>query len=472
MSIPVVPVNVTLEAPAPAQPTPAIEEPEKTFAGVLENVARARDRQEVEEGERPEKGEGEQDSSGDAKAAAQTAAAVSERKQASDQGKSGGDSAAREGKNTAPARDHAANPTASDQPAPRPSLMQVNADLDLMLKFKDTAARSFGVYLEKAGSDGRDVALLKKEPGRDVGREDGAKAPALKTVTREPGEKAKQDAIENAVRLMEPVEGQPSLTSADDPEAVARAGSADQSTDNQRQTTTTPVQGQPSDSDPSAGVNEEAKRTGSGSRPQQAAQQPAAETTESSPGSDASPPEAGPRRIDVEMSGKMSTPLNKAGTPTSPVANAASAEATPEVDIVNQIVQRARLMTRNGQELIEIQLKPDLLGKLLMRVEVADRAMTAQLTVQSEQVKNLIESQMQSLQNALEASGIRMHRMTVQVADGQKPDMEQHDGSGRDQMPPGDQRDRNRGDDSGPDGEQSQQQAAKSRKGGNVRITI
>ncbi|OGJ99578.1 MAG: hypothetical protein A2487_02340, partial [Candidatus Raymondbacteria bacterium RifOxyC12_full_50_8] len=97
--------------------------------------------------------------------------------------------------------------------------------------------------------------------------------------------------------------------------------------------------------------------------------------------------------------------------------NAATAN-THEKDIVGQIISRFQLFKgANGSE-INIQLKPEHLGQVRISLDIERNIVFARMQVENENVKHIVENNVQSLKTALEESGIKVERFEVTVASG------------------------------------------------------
>ncbi len=311
--------------------------------------------------------------------------------------------------------------------APRQSLLEANQELNLMLKFNAAASTSFEMQLKQTAAGQQDMAMLvpRKEvplpvkeatvPRGEMDREKPESAPVMAK-----GAADSRDTVRSET-------GRPAEGAASGQPEGARPQSADlradrgSSTGNPDAETSTPQKSRGGESTPTQSPSQRASMNAA-----------VAEVRVDETVTDAASEMAKPVTGD---------PLAKAGTIgpklASPLASAAPQKmAAPEVDLANQIVQSAKLLLKNGQESIEIRLKPDILGKLFMRIDVVDRVMTAQMTVQSEQVKTMIESQLQTLQTALESSGLRLNRVAISVEDSQRADSQKSDSWNHEQASP------------------------------------
>lgn len=107
----------------------------------------------------------------------------------------------------------------------------------------------------------------------------------------------------------------------------------------------------------------------------------------------------------------------------SSVTPASSAQQPVQTEeLFEQIVERAKLMVKvNGAEM-KIDLKPDSLGKLSIKVMFEDGLVTARFVTDNHQVKQMLESNLNTLRHNLENQGIKVDRTEVEVQVGNQPD--------------------------------------------------
>lgn len=87
-------------------------------------------------------------------------------------------------------------------------------------------------------------------------------------------------------------------------------------------------------------------------------------------------------------------------------------------EIVDQLVERVRIGHAGADEM-HIQLKPDWLGKVKIKVAVENGLVTAHFAAESETVKSLLESGMSLLRENLENQGFSLAEFSVDVSNGQ-----------------------------------------------------
>jgi len=64
---------------------------------------------------------------------------------------------------------------------------------------------------------------------------------------------------------------------------------------------------------------------------------------------------------------------------------------------------------------MKIQLQPEFLGKMIIKIALEDGLLTARFITDNNQVKHLLESNLAALRQSLEAQGIRVERTEVNV---------------------------------------------------------
>ncbi len=91
--------------------------------------------------------------------------------------------------------------------------------------------------------------------------------------------------------------------------------------------------------------------------------------------------------------------------------------------LFEQMVERTKIMVHNGQNEMEISLKPDHLGRLQFRLSVENHLVTANFVAESAQVKEVIESNLAQLKQQLQEAGITLDAFSVSVG-GEKTNKE------------------------------------------------
>jgi flagellar hook-length control protein FliK len=108
---------------------------------------------------------------------------------------------------------------------------------------------------------------------------------------------------------------------------------------------------------------------------------------------------------------------------TSNINSVLNVKATPimdrsmKIDIITQIMDKARSVLKNGQNMMKIQLKPERLGEVFMRISVEDGRVMAKVTTESLMAKDAIETNLYQLKESLSIQGIKIDKFNVFVGD-------------------------------------------------------
>jgi flagellar hook-length control protein FliK len=98
------------------------------------------------------------------------------------------------------------------------------------------------------------------------------------------------------------------------------------------------------------------------------------------------------------------------------VADTAKSSQMPDTkEIMDQIVKKTDLMVKLNNSEMKIHLKPEFLGKMLINVVVEDGVVTARFITENQNVKQVLEANMNSLRQSLESNGMRVDKTEVSV---------------------------------------------------------
>ncbi|MDD2620944.1 MAG: flagellar hook-length control protein FliK [Syntrophomonadaceae bacterium] len=92
----------------------------------------------------------------------------------------------------------------------------------------------------------------------------------------------------------------------------------------------------------------------------------------------------------------------------------ANLTAEPE-QVLEQLVKKAELMVKLNSSEMKIQLQPEFLGKMTIKIILEEGLVTAKFITDSHQVKHMLESNLNTLKQSLEAQGIRVEKTEVNV---------------------------------------------------------
>jgi len=94
-------------------------------------------------------------------------------------------------------------------------------------------------------------------------------------------------------------------------------------------------------------------------------------------------------------------------------------------EVLNQVVEQAKVIVGQDKSEMVIQLKPDHLGKLELKVVTEQGIVAAKFIAESQQVKEIIETNMQLLKDSLQKQGISIESINVQVGPDKQSEYQQ-----------------------------------------------
>jgi len=90
-------------------------------------------------------------------------------------------------------------------------------------------------------------------------------------------------------------------------------------------------------------------------------------------------------------------------------------EKSPEKSIMEQVINKAAEQVNQNKTEISLSLRPDNLGKVNINLVTKDGALTAQITAESNHVKDILTKGIESLKQSLEEHGVNVSNITVKV---------------------------------------------------------
>lgn len=84
-------------------------------------------------------------------------------------------------------------------------------------------------------------------------------------------------------------------------------------------------------------------------------------------------------------------------------------------NVLEQIVKNAELILKQNTSEMKIQLQPEFLGKVTIKIMLEDGAITAKFITDSHQVKHLLDSNLNTLRQSLETQGMKVEKTEVNV---------------------------------------------------------
>lgn len=119
-------------------------------------------------------------------------------------------------------------------------------------------------------------------------------------------------------------------------------------------------------------------------------------------------------RQDVEYTKNISTELEK------------SQSINPK-EVIEQIVEKVKIDLTGEKNEIRIRLKPEILGEMLMNIEVTKNALIAKVMVDNQRTKEIIEANLVQLREEMKDSGLEIKTFEVFVGNGS--DFDRHNSS-------------------------------------------
>ncbi|HEX3011054.1 MAG TPA: flagellar hook-length control protein FliK [Syntrophomonadaceae bacterium] len=99
----------------------------------------------------------------------------------------------------------------------------------------------------------------------------------------------------------------------------------------------------------------------------------------------------------------------------SKLINTPAKEPVDPRDLIQQIVKKAEVMLKSDISEMKMQLKPEFLGKMMIKVTVEDGAVVTKIITENQHVKQALEANLNSLRQNLEANGMKVEKTEVSV---------------------------------------------------------
>lgn len=116
---------------------------------------------------------------------------------------------------------------------------------------------------------------------------------------------------------------------------------------------------------------------------------------------------------------------------TPPQAQAHTSHELSKADILSQIHTRLNNFQDDASSKVTIILKPESLGKIHLELVTSKEGLTAQMTTDNVQVKELLDKNLEGLKETLSNQGVNVNNVSVKVSETQKQDgMFSFDGQG------------------------------------------
>lgn len=101
------------------------------------------------------------------------------------------------------------------------------------------------------------------------------------------------------------------------------------------------------------------------------------------------------------------------------VSGSAEVNSTNREELFAQIVEHAKVVVNNSGSEMEVNLRPEHLGKLQLKVTIENEVVTAKFVAESQQVKEIIENNLGQLKRNLQENGMQVDAIMVSVGNQQ-----------------------------------------------------
>jgi len=97
---------------------------------------------------------------------------------------------------------------------------------------------------------------------------------------------------------------------------------------------------------------------------------------------------------------------------------AATQAQTDPVKVMEQIIDRIKVLPADGFSEIRLMLKPETLGEVALRIATLNGIVTAMFVAENQRVKEIIESNLSQLRDSLQEQGLEVSELHVSVGQG------------------------------------------------------
>lgn len=87
-------------------------------------------------------------------------------------------------------------------------------------------------------------------------------------------------------------------------------------------------------------------------------------------------------------------------------------------EVFDQLIQFSKITVQEGKSQVEIQLKPEYLGKVQLQLTLEEGILTAKFLVENQAVGRMLESNLTDLRQSLQEQGLKFEQVQVEVGTG------------------------------------------------------
>ena len=118
----------------------------------------------------------------------------------------------------------------------------------------------------------------------------------------------------------------------------------------------------------------------------------------------------------IDQTQKLNTQFDK----TNVVKTNLTQVLSQKENVFNQIIENAKFVLTDTQSEMHMDLKPESLGKLSIKIATENGMIAAKITAESEHVKAIIESNLNQLKDSLQKQGLNIQNLSVSVGQDSK----------------------------------------------------
>lgn len=124
----------------------------------------------------------------------------------------------------------------------------------------------------------------------------------------------------------------------------------------------------------------------------------------------------------------LSTAENKAAVKAGNANRTQQLVRANQTEIIQKLVRSAKMNLQNGKQEINMLLKPEELGWLKVKMNIQGQKVTAVITAENEEVKQMLERNIGQLQTSLQSNHLRINQVVVEVSGQNQPALDMNKG--------------------------------------------
>ena len=94
---------------------------------------------------------------------------------------------------------------------------------------------------------------------------------------------------------------------------------------------------------------------------------------------------------------------------------------TASIEIIQELAEKISMQLKSNRYEMELQIKPESLGKLVLKVTLEDGILSGRITTTNRQTANILQQNLDDLKSALEQQGYKFSQLDVNVGNEREP---------------------------------------------------